>query len=141
MGEIKDGKITIGSLSGGSHQLRLNSQSGERSIVFAVGGVPTINLAVTSNRNYGMLVVETGVDGAVVFVDGQRYPKLTERGQLRLPVEAKEHTVRVAKDAHRAETCRVSRRRDQGRSIAGALPAFPGAGSAVGNRGSPGSKR
>jgi serine/threonine-protein kinase len=102
-GEIRNGTSTISSLSAGTHRLNLNSQSGERSMVFLVGGVPSINLALTSNRNYGTLVVDAGEDGVSVFIDGQRYSRTTVRGQIRTPVEAKEHTVRVAKNGFRAE--------------------------------------
>jgi hypothetical protein len=101
--EIKNGVLTIGSLSAGTHRLRLNSESGGRSLVFVVGGAPAISLALTSNRNYGTLVVDTGEDGAAVFIDGQRYSRTTASGQVRTPVEAKEHTVRVAKDGFRVE--------------------------------------
>jgi len=101
--ELKGGVLTIGSLSAGTHRLRLNSESGERSLVFVAGGAPAINFALTSNRNYGTLVVDTGEDGAAVFIDGQRYSRTTVRGQISTPVEAKEHSVRVAKDGFRAE--------------------------------------
>jgi hypothetical protein len=81
----------------------LNSASGERSVLFNVGDAPAINLAVTSSRNYGTLVVETGESDVSVIIDGQRYPRQTAGGQIRMPLEAKEHVVRVAKDGYRVE--------------------------------------
>jgi eukaryotic-like serine/threonine-protein kinase len=101
--EIKNGLSTIASLTAGTHRLRLTGESGERSVVFAAGEAPAIHLVLTSNRNYGTLVVETGEDGVSVFIDGQRNTRTTARGQMSMPVEAKEHTVRVAKDGFRAD--------------------------------------
>jgi hypothetical protein len=103
IGDLKEGQITLNALAAGTHQLRLNSQSGERKVVFTAGGTPAIHLSVTSGRNYGTLVVDTGEDGVTVFVDDRRQSRRTSRGQLRLPVEAREHTIRVAKDGYRAE--------------------------------------
>jgi PEGA domain-containing protein len=102
-GEIKNGLSTVSSPSAGTHRVHLNTESGERSMVFVAGGAPAINLALTSNRNYGTLVVVTGEDGVSVFIDGRRYSRPTARGQIRTPVEAKEHTVRVAKDGFRVD--------------------------------------
>jgi hypothetical protein len=101
--EIKNGGITINSLSAGTHRLRLNNEVGERSLVFETGGAPAVNVALTSNRNYGTLVVDTGEDGVSVFIDGRRYSRTTVKGHVRTTVEAKDHIVRVAKDGFHAE--------------------------------------
>jgi hypothetical protein len=102
VGELKDGTITITDLTPGTHRVRVSGET-EGSVVFSAGGAPAITLAVNSSRNFGTLVVETGEDNTTVFLDGSKYPRLTSRGQLRIPAEAKEHTIRVFKDGYRAD--------------------------------------
>jgi hypothetical protein len=100
VGELKDGVITIENVAPGTHRVKVGS---EHSLVFSTGGAPAINLAVNSNRNFGALMVETSEDNATVFVDGNKYPRPTSRGQLLIPAEARQHTIRVAKDGYRAD--------------------------------------
>ena len=106
-GEIRQGTISLDALSAGTHQLRLTTKSGERRMVFTVGENPSVTLAISSSRNYGTLMVETGEDGATVFIDGREYPRRTVHGQLQVPIEAKEHTVRVVKEGYQAEPAQV----------------------------------
>jgi len=101
--EAGKGIFTVRSLSAGTHRLHLTTESGERNIVFNAGEEPALTLSLTSNRNYGTLVIETGEDGASVFIDGKRYSRTIARGQVLTQVEAKEHTVHVTKEGFRAE--------------------------------------
>ncbi len=100
VGELKDGAITIENVAPGTHRVKVGE---DRSLVFSTGKSPGINLGVNSNRNFGALVIEANEDNATVFIDGKRYPRLTSRGQLSIPAEAKQHTIRVAKDGYKVD--------------------------------------
>ncbi len=100
IGELKDGAITIENVTPGTHRVKVGE---DRNLVFSTAAAPGINLAVNSNRNFGALVVEANEDNAVVFVDGKKYSRLTSRGQLSIPAEAKQHTIRVVKEGYKVD--------------------------------------
>ena len=102
MGGLKNGALTINALSPGAHRLKITGST-DAGMVFTSDGTPRLQLAVTSNRNLGTLVVETDQDNATVLVDNRTYPRLTSNGQLRIQAEAKEHVIRVEKDGFRSE--------------------------------------
>jgi tetratricopeptide (TPR) repeat protein len=99
-GELTNGAITLDKVSPGTHRVRIGD---DRTLVFSATGAPGVNLVVTSDRNFGALIVDTGEDNATVYIDGNKYPRLTSHGQLLIPAEAKQHRIRVAKEGYRAE--------------------------------------
>jgi eukaryotic-like serine/threonine-protein kinase len=100
VGELKDGTITAENVGPGTHRVKVGE---DRSLIFSTGSAPDINLIVNSNRNFGALVIEANEDNATVFIDGKKYPRLASRGQLSIPAEAKQHTIRVAKEGYRVD--------------------------------------
>jgi tetratricopeptide (TPR) repeat protein len=100
IGELKDGAITIDNVGPGTHRVRIGEG---RSLVFSTGKAPGINFVVNSNRNFGALVIEANVNNVNIFIDGKKYSRPTSRGQLSIPEEAKQHTIRVAKEGYRVE--------------------------------------
>jgi hypothetical protein len=100
IGELKDGAITIENVMPGTHRVTVGE---DRNLVFSTAAAPAINLAVNSNRNFGALVIEANEDNAAVFIDGKKYSRLTSRGQLSIPAEARQHTIRVAKQGYKVD--------------------------------------
>ena len=99
VGEMKDNGITLSDLAPGTHTAKIGN---ELSVVFNASSTPAVNLVVNSTR-VGAMVVETNVDNATVYVDGNKYPKLTSGGQVLIQADAKQHVVRVAKNGYRVE--------------------------------------
>jgi hypothetical protein len=100
VGELKNGTITIENVVPGTHRVKVGE---DRSLVLSTSSAPDINLVVNSNRNFGALVIEANEENATVFIDGKRYPRLTSRGQLSIPAEAKQHRIRVAKEGYKVD--------------------------------------
>ncbi len=100
IGELKDGAITIENVSPGTHRVKVGEG---RTLVFSTGKAPGINLVVNSNRNFGTLVIQANEDNATVSIDGKKYARLTSSRELSIQAEAKQHTIRVAKEGYKVD--------------------------------------
>ena len=104
VGVMQNGALTIENVPPGTHHLKVGN---DHSLVFTAAKAPGIDLALNSGGNLGLLVVETDEDNATVFVDGVKYPHPTSRGQLKIPTEATQHTIRVSKSGYRSEPLEI----------------------------------
>jgi serine/threonine protein kinase len=86
--------FSLTGLKEGLHQIHV----GERSLLVDVPANPAINVILSLDRNVATLVVETGEDQVRVFLNNQIYPRTTEHGVVRIPVNVGEYTVRVEKE-------------------------------------------
>ena len=74
---------------------------GDRSLVFDVKPNPSLNVFLALDRDVGTLVVETGQDGAKVYINGRQFHRLTEHGLVRIPSNVGRYEIRVEKDGFR----------------------------------------
>ena len=89
------GSRPIENLREGTHQIAVDGQQ----MVADIRANPTLGVFL-SNRNKGTLVVETGQDGAQVYLNNRLYHRLTESGMVRIPVDAGTYSVRVEKEGY-----------------------------------------
>jgi len=86
-------------LAAGSHEVSIQQPGGQiGKLTFHSGTPPAVLASLVTNRNLGVLDVQTGEDGAEVYVNGQRYRRTTKNGQLRIYLAPKSYSVRVQKE-------------------------------------------
>jgi hypothetical protein len=91
--------VQISGLSNGVHELVVGEGKNQRKMSFEVGGAPSLDAIVFSDRDVGSALVIAGYDDVDVYLDGKLYRRKTEHGHLRLPnLKTVEHTIRVHKD-------------------------------------------
>lgn len=97
-GEADPAGIELANLSPGTHELSVGEGAALRKFILEAGPAPSLTAYLQSDRNVGTLVVVTGEDGVAVFLDGQKQPNPTRRGQLRITRAPKRYRVKVAKE-------------------------------------------
>jgi hypothetical protein len=85
-------------LSEGLHEIELESANKTHKVSFDSGPAPTLDAFVQADRNVGALRINTGVDGAAVFLNGKKYRRRTRRGRLFLYLQPNKYHVRVEKE-------------------------------------------
>jgi Flp pilus assembly protein TadD len=70
----------------------------DRSLLVDVRPNPSLNIQLALDRNVGTLMILAGEDGARVLLNGRPYPRVTERGTLRIPTDIGEYTIKVQKE-------------------------------------------
>jgi eukaryotic-like serine/threonine-protein kinase len=101
-------------------------QEGNRSWTYALqpSAQPTVAIFVSANRDTGLLLVETGVAGADVLVDGRVAGQTGVSGRLEIPLRTGAYRVALAKVGYEAApVARVGIERDSVRRVA--LPLTP----------------
>ncbi len=99
-GELTAAGRMLGDLGEGVHELRLGSGDETHTASVKLGAAPVLEVFLNAERNAGTLVVETeNADNADVFVNGKKYPN-TAGNTLRIPLDAKEYSVRVQKSGY-----------------------------------------
>jgi LPXTG-motif cell wall-anchored protein len=97
---LPPGGLDLSSISAGPHELAVSRGSDQYhyKLDLNAGTTPALNTFLESGQNLGTLVVVTGQDKAKVFLNGIAQPRLTQKGQLRVPnLELKDYVVRVSK--------------------------------------------
>ena len=103
VGQLTRDGLVVGNLGPGTHGLRVQAGRDTFDYVIATGDTPSVSVFLTANRDVGTLVVETREDDVRVFVNGERWPRSTQQGIVRinnLPV--REHLIRVEKPGYKS---------------------------------------
>jgi len=102
IGTLGADALQISGLSLGVHELVANDGKTQRKMSFEVGGAPSLDAIVFSDRDVGSALVIAGQDDADVFLDNKLYRRKTEHGRLRIPnLKTVEHTVRIHKEGYK----------------------------------------
>jgi len=103
VGEVGAQGLELSNLAPGPHELTLGEGKEQRKMVIETGSAPALTAFLNSDRNVGTLVIVTGEDGVDVSLNGRRYHRKTQRGQLRIPnLEVKSYLVQVFKDGYQS---------------------------------------
>lgn len=97
-GEVGPAGLELSSLPPGTHELVLGEGASHRKFIADISPAPALTAFLQSDRNVGTLLLVAGEDNVTVFLNGQKYSRLTRRGQLRITREPREYRVRVAKE-------------------------------------------
>jgi hypothetical protein len=97
-GPIPSAGVALTDLGQSDHNLQIKAGNDSQRFVLTYVPQPSLTVFVKSDLNAGTLIILTGEDGADVFIDGQRYRRKTDHGQVRIPtLKAGNHTIKVAK--------------------------------------------
>jgi hypothetical protein len=101
-GEATAEGLLLQNLRVGDHELALGEGKDQRKLVFSFTPAPMLTAFLKLDLNAGALVVSTGEDDAVIYLNGRTAPGLkTRRGQLRIQrLAVREYAVRVAKEGY-----------------------------------------
>jgi serine/threonine-protein kinase len=91
---LPSGSLMLTGLREGARQIVV----GGRSLIVDIRANPTLSVFLALDRNVGTLIVETGENGARIFVNDRLYRRTTERGMIRIPADAGRYAIRVEKD-------------------------------------------
>jgi serine/threonine-protein kinase len=99
-GTLSSNSVDIGNLGEGSRELRLGQGQDSRSHIVKLEAGPSLSIFLNSDRNVGTLVVQAGIEGADVFVDGNQVGRTENNGQWRSILPVKDVSVRVRKTGY-----------------------------------------
>lgn len=100
LGPIPAGGLPLSDLGEGDHNVQIKGANDTQRFVLTYIPQPALTVFVKSDLNAGSLVILTGEDGADVLIDGQKYRRKTEHGQVRIPtLKAGAHSIKVVKPA------------------------------------------
>ena len=108
-GEVGPAGLEVSSLSPGTHELVLGEGASRLKFIADISPTPALTAFLQADRNVGTVLVMTGEDNVTVFLNGQKYSRLTRRGQVRITREPKEYRVRVVKEGFQEEPEQVAR--------------------------------
>jgi serine/threonine-protein kinase len=115
----------LSSVAAGPHELTVIHGGEQYKLAIEVALTPALTAFAESGQNVGTLVVVTGQDKSLIFLNGKALPQATKGGQLRIAnLEPKEYTVRVEKAGFQdvpEQKIRI-RKGEQGRLVFGLLP-------------------
>lgn len=98
LGSIPAGGVALSDLGQTDHNLQIKGANDAQRFVLTYIPQPALTVFVKSDLNAGSLIILTGEDGAEITIDGQKYRRKTEHGQVRIAtLKAGAHTVKVSK--------------------------------------------
>lgn len=98
LGSIPAGGLALSDLGQTDHNLEIKGANDAQRFVLTYIPQPALTVFVKSDLNAGSLIILTGEDGVEVTVDGQKYRRKTDHGQLRIAtLKAGAHTIKVSK--------------------------------------------
>jgi hypothetical protein len=91
----------------GVNEIVVGDGKDQRNMSETFGGAPMLTAFLKTDVNAGTLIVSTGQDGVRVFLNGKEDRRLTQHGQLRVPVLGKV-SVRVTKSGFQDEPAQTA---------------------------------
>ena len=102
-GTLSPNGLPFEHLAPGSHEVLIEQPGGQNSkLAFTSGTPPAVLASLVTNRNLGVLDIQTGEDDAEVFLNGEKYRRTTKNGRLRIYLAPKSYSVRVQKNGFAA---------------------------------------
>ncbi len=99
-GEAGPNGLDVTSPAPGDQELLWGEGKDQRKFQVNFGPTPALTVNLKADVNMGTVVVVTGEDDVTVFLNGAKYRRATQRGQLRIQLGVREYTVGVAKDGY-----------------------------------------
>jgi hypothetical protein len=98
LGPIPATGLALTDLGESDHNLQIKGANDAQRFVLTYIPQPALTVFVKSDLNAGSLVILTGEDGVEITIDGQKYRRKTDHGQLRIAtLKSGAHTIKVAK--------------------------------------------
>jgi serine/threonine-protein kinase len=113
-GELTSKGFTLDNLSPGLHKLTIEEPGEKRDVPFEIGAAPALDIAVSSDRNVGSLVVDAGGEDAVIFLDDKLQKPARQAGKLVFRnLVVRPRRVRVERPGYFAAEQRVALRKGE----------------------------
>ncbi len=96
-GQSSETGLSLNNLGKEDHLLLVTEGKDRQRFVLTHTDAPTLTVYVKSDPNAGTVVLVTKVDGAEVYINDNLYRRQTQSGQLRIPLNAGQYTIRVHK--------------------------------------------
>ena len=100
VGEVTADGLTLDGLGTTDHDLQLNRENDRQRFVWTYTPAPVLTVYVKSDPNVGTAVVMTQLDGVGVWINDKPLRRLTQRGEVRIPLKVGEYTIRVHKEGY-----------------------------------------
>lgn len=98
LGPIPADGVPLADLGEGDHNLQIKGANDAQRFVLTYVPQPALTVFVKSDLNAGSLIILTGEDGVDIQIDGQKYRRKTDHGQVRIAtLKAGSHTIKVSK--------------------------------------------
>jgi tetratricopeptide (TPR) repeat protein len=99
--EQADGATEWSDLTEATHELQVTAGGKTRKVDFDSLPSPMLATFIQSDRNVGGLRIDTGEDGVAIFLNGEKYRRVTRRGRALIYLFPKTYSVRVEKEGFR----------------------------------------
>jgi hypothetical protein len=96
-GEVTSDGLNLDNLGTTDHDLQVTQGKDRQRFVLTYTSAPALTVYVKSDPNAGTLVVMTGQDQVEVYINDKLYRRMTDRGQVRVPLKVGDYTIRVHK--------------------------------------------
>jgi hypothetical protein len=89
LASVQSGRGDLGVVPQGFHQIRVGEGDTAHTHIVKISGEPSLDVFLDAERNVGVLVVQTGIENATVYLDGRKSGLTGRDGTFRstLPVE------------------------------------------------------
>jgi serine/threonine-protein kinase len=105
---IAGGRQDLGAVPEGSHQIQIGTGENARTHIVNVSGQPALDIFLDAESTEGILVVQTGVDKATVYLDGRKSGQTGSDGVYRKSLPIKSVSVTVTKDGYRNPPAQIA---------------------------------
>jgi hypothetical protein len=104
-GKIGANGLDLTNLTPGPHEILVSAgQNSSHRLVFDSGPAPAMAVFLGTEKNLGLLRVTTGEDDVMVYVNGDKSKRGTQKGRLLLYLAPRTYTIRVEKDGFQNPT-------------------------------------
>jgi len=105
---IVSGRQDLGAVSEGSHQIQISAGENARTHIVNVTGRPALDIFLDAESKEGVLVIQTGVDKATVYLDGRKSGETGSDGIYRKSLPLKNVSVAVSKSGYRTPPTQIA---------------------------------
>ncbi len=92
--------LLLSDLGKRDHNLEISREHDQQKFVLTYTPAPTLTVFVKSDPSIGVLTVSTSLDGVSVLINDQPYKRLTDKGQVRIPLKVGTYRIGVHKDGY-----------------------------------------
>ena len=96
-GTVGSDGLLLSDLGKQDHELEVTQARDHQKFELTYTPAPTLTVFVKSDPSTGVLTVSTGQDGVSVFINDYPYKRVTEHGEIRIPLKVGSYRIRVHK--------------------------------------------
>ncbi len=98
LGQAGPDGLPLDDLGVADHELQVAQANDRQRFVLTYTPAPVLTVFIKSDPNAGTVTIIAKQDNVSIFIDDKPYRRMTENGQLRIPLRAGDYVIRVHKD-------------------------------------------